>query len=100
MKEFLLHVYKTLVHKYNHSQVQTNSPRGNMLKNQNNFSSKSNSFIPQIDNDLATPTTYDPDLKTSIQPSHNNTEKLKLFNKSSAVDFTIDEIFIELGNDS
>ena len=37
-----------------------------MLKNQNNFSSKSNSFIPQIDNDLATPTTYDPDLKTSL----------------------------------
>ena len=31
---------------------QTNSAKGNMLSNQNNFSNKRNSFIPQINNDL------------------------------------------------
>ena len=27
---------------------QTNSPKGNMLRNQNNFSNKRGSFIPQV----------------------------------------------------
>ena len=31
---------------------QTNSPKGNMLYNQNNFSNKSNSFIPQLQRHL------------------------------------------------
>ena len=42
----------------------TNSSKGNMLYNQNNFSNKRNSFIPQINSSLTTPATYDPDLKT------------------------------------
>ena len=42
---------------------QTNSPKGNMFNNQNNFSNKSNSFIPQVNSDLATPATSGPDLK-------------------------------------
>ena len=79
---------------------QTNSPDGNMLKNQNNFSNKRNSFIPQIKNEIATPVTFDPDLKSSIHSTHNNSKTLELFNKSSIVDFTIDEILTELGNDS
>ena len=79
---------------------QTNSPKGNMLYNQNNFSNKRNSFIPQINSNLATPGTSDPDLKSSIKSTHNNTKTLELFNKSSVVDFTIDEILTELGNDS
>ena len=37
-----------------------------MLYNQNNFSHKRNSFFPQINSDLATPATSDPDLKSSI----------------------------------
>ena len=45
---------------------QANSPKGNMLYNQNNLSNKRNSFIPQINSDLATPLTSDPDLKSSI----------------------------------
>ena len=48
------------------SSFQTNSPKSNMLKNQKNFSNKSNSFISQINNDIATPATSDPDLKSSI----------------------------------
>ena len=42
---------------------QTNSPTGNMLYNQNNFSNKTNSFIPQINSNLTAPATFDPDLK-------------------------------------
>ena len=42
---------------------QTNSPKGKTLYNQNNFSNKRNSFIPQINSDLANPATSDPDLK-------------------------------------
>ena len=79
---------------------QTNSPKGNMLYNQNNFSNKRNSFIPQINSNLATPGTSDPALKSSIKSTHNNTKTLELFNKSSVVHFTIDEILTELGNDS
>ena len=44
--------------------------------------------------------TSDPDLKSSIHSTHNNSKTLELFNKSSAVDFTIDELLIELGNES
>ena len=47
---------------------QTNSPKGNMLCNQNNFSNKRNSFIPQINSNLATPATSD------IHPTHNNSK--------------------------
>ena len=71
-----------------------------MLYNQNNFSNKRNSFIPQINSNLTTPATSDPDLKSSIHSTHNNSKTLELFNKSSVVDFTIDEILTELGNDS
>ena len=77
---------------------QTNSPKSNMLDNQNNFSNKRNSFIPQINSNLATPATSDLDLKPSIHSTHNNSKTLELFNKSSVVDFTIDEILTELGN--
>ena len=49
---------------------QTNSPKVNMLYNQNNFSNKWNSFIPQIISNLATPATSDPDLKSSIHSTH------------------------------
>ena len=45
---------------------ETNSPKGNMLYNQNNFSNERNSFIPQITSNLTTPATTDPDLKSSI----------------------------------
>ena len=75
---------------------QTNSPKSNMLDNQN----KRNSFIPQINSNLATPATSDLDLKPSIHSTHNNSKTLELFNKSSVVDFTIDKILTELGNDS
>ena len=37
--------------------------KGNMLQNQNNFSNKKNSFIPQINSNLTTPLTSDSDLK-------------------------------------
>ena len=49
---------------------------------------------------LATPTTSDPGLKSSIHSNHNNRKTLELFNKSSVVDFTIDEILTEPGNES
>ena len=89
---------KTLIHKYTLSNFQTNSPKGNMSYNQNKFPNKSNSFIPQINSGLATPATSDPDLKSSIHSSHNNSET-ELSNKSSVVDFTIDEILTKLGSD-
>ena len=79
---------------------QTNSPKGNMSYNQTKFSNESNSFIPQITSNLTTPATSDPDLKSSTHSAHNNSKTLELFNKSSVVDFTIDEILTELGNDS
>ena len=79
---------------------QTNFPKRNMLYNQNNFSNKRNSFILQINSNLATPATSDLDLKPSIHSTHNNSKTLELFNKSSVVDFTIDEILTELGNES
>ena len=79
---------------------QTNSPKGNILCNQNNFSNKTNTFIPQINSNLKTPATSDPDLKSSMHSTHNNSKTLELFNKSSVVDFTIDEILNELGNES
>ena len=79
---------------------QSNSPKGNMLNNQNNFSNKRDSFIPQISSNLTTPTISDPDLKSSVISTHNNSKTLELFNKSSVVDFTIDEILTELGNES
>ena len=79
---------------------QTNSPKGNILCNQNNFSNKTNTFIPQINSNLKTPATYDPDLKSSMHSTHNNSKTLELFNKSSVVDFTIDEILNELVNKS
>ena len=44
---------------------QTNSPKGNMSYNQNKFSNKRESFIPQINSNLTTPATSDPDLKSS-----------------------------------
>ena len=78
---------------------QTNSPKGNMSYNQNNFSNKSYFFIPQINGSLATPATSDLDLKSSIHSTHNNS-KTELFNESSVVDFTIVEILTELGNES
>ena len=79
---------------------QTNSPKDNMLYNQNNFSNKRDSFIPQINSNLTTPATSDPDLKSSVISTYNNSKTLELFNKSSVVDFTIDEILTELGNES
>ena len=79
---------------------QTNSPKGNMLYNQNNFSNKRDSFILQINSNLTTPATSDPDLKSSVISTHNNSKTLELFNKSSVVDFTINEILTELGNES
>ena len=45
---------------------ETNSPKVNMLYNQNNFSNERNSFIPQITSNLTTPAITDPDLKSSI----------------------------------
>ena len=71
---------------------QTNSPKSNMLYNQNNFSKKRNSFIPQINNEIATLATSDFDLKSSMHSTHNNSKTLELFDKSSVVDFVIDEI--------
>ena len=71
---------------------QTNSPKGNMLYNQDNLSNKKNSFIPQISSDLATPATSNLDLKSSIHSTHNNSKTLKLFNKSSVVNLSIDGI--------
>ena len=71
-----------------------------MLYNQNNFSNKRNSFISQINSNLTTPATSDPDLKSSVISTHNNSKTLELFKKSSVVDFTIDEILTELGNES
>ena len=49
---------------------QTNSPRRNLLYNQNNFSNERISFIPQITSNLTTPATYDPDLKSPIHSAH------------------------------
>ena len=54
----------------------------------------------QINSDLTTPATSDPDLKSSIHSTHSNSKTLELFDKSSVVDFTIDEILIELGNEN
>ena len=71
-----------------------------MLKNQSNFSNKRKPLIPQMNNDLATPATSDPDLKSSIYSSHNNSKTLELLNKSSIVDFTIDEMLTDLRNES
>ena len=79
---------------------QTNSPKGNMSYNLNNFSNKRYFFIPQINGSLATPATSDLDLKSSIHSIHNNSKTLELFNESSVVDFTIVEILTELGNES
>ena len=79
---------------------QTNSPKGNLLYNQNNFSNERISCIPKITSNLTTPATSDPDLKSSTHSAQNNSKTLELFNKSSAVDFTIDEILNELGNES
>ena len=79
---------------------QTNSPKGNLLYNQNNFSNERISCIPQITSNLTTPATSNPDLKSSTHSAHNNSKTLELFNKSSVVDFTIDEILNELGNES
>ena len=78
---------------------QTNSPKGNMSCNQNNFSNKRYFFIPQINGSLATPATCALDLKSSIHSTHNNSKTLELFNESSVVDFTIVEILTELGNE-
>ena len=69
-----------------------------MLYNQNNFSNKKNSFIPQINNEIATPATSNPDLKSSINSTHNNSKTLELFSNNSEIDFTIDEILTELGD--
>ena len=71
-----------------------------MLYNQNNFSNKRDSLIPQINSNLTTPATSDPDLKSSVISTRNNSKPFELFNKSSVVDFTIDEILTELGNES
>ena len=57
-------------------------------------------FIPQITSNLTALETSDLDLKPSKYSPHNNSKTLELFNKSSVVDFTIDEILTELGNES
>ena len=44
--------------------------------------------------------TSDADLKSSIDSTHNKSKTLELFNKSSVVVFTIDEILTEPGNES
>ena len=49
---------------------------------------------------MRTPATSDPDLKSSTHSAHNKSKTLEPFNKSSVVDFTIDEILNELGNKS
>ena len=79
---------------------QTNSPKGNLLYNQNNFSNERISYIPQLTSNLTTLVTSDPDLKSSIHSTHNYSKTLELFNKSSVVNFTIDEILTELANES
>ena len=79
---------------------ETNSPKGNMLYSQNNFSNERNSFLPQVTSNLTTPATSDPDLKSSIHSTHKNGKTLEIFNKSSVVDFTIDEILTELRYES
>lgn len=38
--------------------------------------------------------------KSSLHSSHNNSKTLELLNESAVVDFTIDEILTELGNES
>ena len=77
-----------------YAENQTNSPKGNI------FSNKRNSFIPKINSNLATLVTSYPDLKSSMQSTHNNSKTLEVLSKSSVVDFTIDEILTELENDS
>ena len=79
-----------------YAENQTNSPKGNMLYNQNIFSNKRNSFIPKINSNLATLVTSYPSLKSSMHSTHNNSKTLEVLNKSSVVDFTIDEILTEL----
>ena len=71
-----------------------------MLHNQNNLSNERNSLNPQINSDLATPATSNADLKLSIHSPHNIIKTLELFNKNSIVDFMIDEILTELGNNN
>ena len=44
--------------------------------------------------------TSNPDLKPSIHSIHNYSKTLELFKESSVVDFRIDEILTELGNES
>ena len=44
--------------------------------------------------------TSNPDLKPSIHSIHNYNKTLELFKESSVVDFRIDEILTELGNES
>ena len=44
--------------------------------------------------------TSNPDLKPSIHSIHNYGKTLELFKESSVVDFRIDEILTELGNES
>ena len=79
---------------------QINSPKVSMLYNHNNFSNKSNSFIPQFSSNLTTLATSDPDLKSTIYSTYKNSKTLKLFSKSSIVDSSIDEILTQLGNES
>lgn len=38
--------------------------------------------------------------KSSLHSSHNNSKTLELLNEGAVVDFTIDEILTELGNES
>ena len=86
---------------HSQSSFRTNSPKGNMyIYNKNNFSNKRYSFIPQINGDLITPATSDPDLKSSKHSTHNISKALELFDKSSIVDFAINEVLAELGNES
>ena len=54
-----------------HFYFQTNSPMGNLLYNQNNFSNERISCIPQITSNLPIPATSDPDLKSSTHSAHN-----------------------------
>ena len=71
-----------------------------MLYNQNHFSNKRNSFIPQFNSNLATSVTSDPDLKPFNHSTRNNSKTLELFNKNPVVYFTIDEILAQLGNEN
>ena len=53
-----------------------------MLKNQNNFSNKTNSIIPEMNSDLPTPVTSDTDLKSCTHIIHklssrNNSKTLE-----------------------